>query len=386
MPTRVTISAPAPAFQQGRPDSPLRTEPTLFRFGLAFAIALTLAGSGRAQPASTRNVIVVTIDGLRWQEFFGGAVREYFKRDRNGSGGEPERRFGRATAQERRSVLMPFVWSTMAREGQIFGDATAGSTARLTNGLWFSYPGYKEMFAGKADPRVDSNDKVPNPNLTVFEWLNRRPGFEGRVAAFGSWDVLPAILNVERSRILVGSGWTVLPNATSERERAINQLATDLPRHWDYGPLDAPIVYAALETLRTRKPRVLYVMLGEGDEWAHEGRYDLYLDATHRADRFIERIWTTAQSVPEYAGRTSLVVTTDHGRGATTTDWMNHGRDVPAAERTWIAVLGPDVATLGVRRDANVTTSQVAATIAWLVGEDYAAALPDVAVRLPLTR
>ena len=201
--------------------------------------------------------------------------------------------------------------------------------ARLTNGLLFSYPGYSEMFAGKADPRIDSNNKVPNPNVTVLEWLNKRPGFEGRVAAFGSWDVLPSILNTERSRIPVGSGWMAVPNPTTDRERAINQLAADLPRHWDYGPLDAPVVYAAIETLRTRKPRVLYVMLGEGDEWAHQGRYDLYLDATFRADRFIERIWTTVQAIPEYAGRTSLVLTTDHGRGATTTDWTNHGRDVP---------------------------------------------------------
>jgi hypothetical protein len=281
---------------------------------------------------------------------------------------------------------MPFVWNTILREGQLFGDAAAGSTARLTNELFFSYPGYNEMFAGGADPRIDSNNKVPNPNVTVFEWLNRRPGFEGRVAAFGSWDVLPSILNTERSRIAVGSGWTVVPNATTDREHAINQLAADLPRAWDYGPLDAPIVYAAIETLRTRKPRVLYVMLGEGDEWAHQGRYDLYLDATFRADRFIERIWMTAQGMPEYAGRTSLLLTTDHGRGATTTDWMNHGRDVPAAERTWIAVLGPDVAPRGVRRDVNVTTAQIAATIAALVGEDFATAYPGAAAPLPFRR
>ena len=349
-------------------------------------VVLALTIGGRAQPASPRHVIVITIDGLRWQEFFGGAAREYFKRGSNGSAGEPERRFWRDTPEERRAVLMPFVWSTIAREGQILGDATAGSTSRLTNGLFFSYPGYSEMFAGHADPRINSNDKVPNPNVTVFEWLNRRPGFEGRVAAFGSWDVLPSILNADRSQIPIGSGWTVVPNATGDRERAINQLATDLPRFWEYGPVDAPVVYAAIETLRTRHPRVLYVMLGEGDEWAHQGRYDLYLDANFRADRFIERIWTTAQAMPEYAGRTSLIVTTDHGRGATSTDWMNHGRDVPAAERTWIAVLGPEVAALGVRRDLNVTTSQIAATIASLVGEDFATAVPGTAAVLPLRR
>jgi len=339
---------------------------------------------GRAQPAAPANVIVITIDGLRWQEFFRGADRAYFERDDRGSGGEPERRFWRDSPEDRRTTLMPFIWNTLARQGQIFGDDTAGSTARLTNGLFFSYPGYNEMFAGLADPRVDSNARIPNPNLTVLEWLNRRPGFEERVAAFGAWDVLPSILNVDRSGLRVGSGWNVTPDPVTERERAINQLATDLPRFWNYGPVDAPVVYAALEHLRTRTPRVLYVMLGEGDEWAHRGRYDLYLDATHRADRFVERIWTTAQSMPEYAGRTSLLVTTDHGRGSTTTDWMNHGREVEAAERTWIALLGPGAPPLGIRPDVHVKTSQVAATIAWLVGEDFTAAVPAAAPPLPL--
>ena len=224
----------------------------------------------------------------------------------------------------------------------------------------------------------------PSPAPSPAAGEEPKPKREGRVAAFGSWDVLPSILNVDRSGLHVGSGWNLVPNPATERERAIDQLAADLPRHWTYGPVDAPVVYAALEHVRTRRPRILYVMLGEGDEWAHQGRYDLYLDATNRADRFIERIWSTAQSMPEYAGRTSLLVTTDHGRGAAPTDWMNHGRDVKAAERTWMALLGPDVPPLGIRRDLHVTTSQVAATIAWLVGEDFTAAVPGVAPPLPL--
>ncbi len=338
-----------------------------------------------AQPAA-RHVVIVTLDGMRWQEFFSGADREYFKRDAEGSGGAPEARFWRASAEERRKALMPFTWNTIATQGQIFGDPAAGSLAHVTNGLWFSYPGYSEILAGVADPRVDSNRKVPNPNITVLEWLNRRPGFDGRVAAYGSWDVLPSILNVDRSRLPVGTGFTPVPAAATERERAINDLASDLPRYWQYGPFDAPIVYAALEHLRTKQPRALYILLGEGDEWAHEGRYDLYLDAAFRADRFIERVWTTLQSIPEYAGQTALVVTTDHGRGATTKDWGDHGTDVPAAERTWIAVLGPGVPALGVRRDVTVTTSQVAATIAALVGEDFRQAVPRAAPPIVFSR
>ena len=272
------------------------TMPSLLRVCVA-VLAVAASLSSTAAQSGGSNVIIVTIDGLRWQEFFGGAQREYFKRDKNGSGGPAEQRFWRDDAGERRKALMPFVWSVVAVKGQVFGDDGAGSRAGVTNGLWFSYPGYSEMFVGAADARIDSNNKIPNPNVTVLEWLNKRPGFAGRVAAFGSWDVLPSILNVERSGIPVGAGWQPVPKPETDRDRAINQLAADLPRYWEYGPFDAPIVYAALESMRTHRPRVLYVMLGEGDEWAHEGKYDLYLDATRRADAFIQRIWDTAQSL-----------------------------------------------------------------------------------------
>jgi hypothetical protein len=90
-----------------------------------------------------------------------------------------------------------------------------------------------------------------------------------------------------------------------------------------------------------------------------------------------------AQSMPAYKGRTSLVVAVDHGRGAAASDWSDHGRKVPAAERTWIAVMGPGTPPLGLREGLTVTTAQVAATIAALVGEDYRRAVPAAAPALP---
>ena len=155
---------------------------------------------------------------------------------------------------------------------------------------------------------------------------------------------------------------------------------------WNYGTLDAPVVYAALEAMRTRQPRVVYIMLGEVDEFAHLAKYDLYADAAYRSDQFIKRVWTTLQSLPAYAGKTTLLITTDHGRGATTKDWKDHGKDVPAAERTWFAAIGPGVPALGVRKDLTVTTSQLAATIAAVVGEDFQKAVRGAAAPLPLGR
>jgi hypothetical protein len=350
--------------------------------GVTLVLAILSVRPGQTESLA-RNVVVITIDGLRWQEMFTGAGAEYFKKDDTGEPRAAEKRFWRSTADERRQVLMPFMWTTVSAHGQIFGDPSAESLVHVTNGLWFSYPGYNEMFSGAADARVDSNDKVPNPNVTVLEWLNGRPGFRGRVAAFGAWDVLPSILNADRSGLPVGTGFHPVVSPKNDRQRAINELAVDLPPVWEYGPFDAPIVYAALECLRADKPRVLYIMLGEVDEWAHQGKYDLYLDAAFRSDRFIQRVWEAVQSMPAYRDKTTLLLTTDHGRGATTADWTDHGRKVPAAESTWMAALGAGVPALGVRRSLTATTSQLAATIAAVVGEDFAAAAPRAAPRLP---
>jgi hypothetical protein len=335
-----------------------------------------------AAPDAAKNVVIVTIDGFRWQEVFTGADQTYFKKTAQGEPGEAEKRFWRATIDERRAALLPFFWSTIATQGAVFGDPSRESRAHLTNGLWFSYPGYSEMLTGAADPRVDSNNKVPNPNVTVLEWLNGRPGFRGRVAAVGDWDVLPFILNADRSRLPVGSMQPV-PLPQNDRERAINDLTGDLPAYWTGVVFDAPVMQAALEALRSRKPRVLYVMLGETDEWAHEGRYDMYLDAAFRSDRFLARLWKTLQSLGAYRNKTALVVTTDHGRGDSIKDWTDHGQKVPAAETTWMAVMGPGVEETGVRQGVTITTSQLAATVAALVGEDYRAAFPNAAEPLP---
>ena len=108
--------------------------------------------------------------------------------------------------------------------------------------------------------------------------------------------------------------------------------------------MDAPTGLGALEYLKKQHPRVLYVMLGETDEWAHGRRYDLYLDAAQRNDRFIKHLWETAQSMPDYANRTALVMATDHGRGEGR-EWTSHGEKVPQPNasgwRSWDPVCRP---------------------------------------------
>jgi hypothetical protein len=342
-----------------------------------------------AEPVTrkTQNVLLITLDGLRWQDLFGGADLRLGNREAGGVRDVPDfqQRFVRDSETARREVLMPFFWQVIARDGQVFGDPQHNCAARVTNGHFFSYPGYHEILTGYADARIDSNDKIPNPNATVLEWLHRRPRFQGRVAAFCCWDVFPFIINSSRSGIPVNAGWQPLKgdsSAAAEFE-VLNLLASELPRVWSSARYDVFTFRGALYYLKNDRPRVFYIALDETDDWAHEGRYDLYLEAAQRSDRYIRRLWETLQSIEQYAGKTSLVLTTDHGRGDTRDGWKSHGKDIPGSDRIWMAVMGPDTPPTGIRSDVEVTQGQTAATVAALLGEDYNADQPKAAPPLP---
>ena len=160
------------------------------RFQIFLAALCFAAFTARADEPTlkTRNVILVMTDGFRWQELFTGADPALMTKEIGGVKNTNTLRadFLRDTPEKRREALMPFFWSTIAKEGQLYGNQHKGSIAHVTNGKNFSYPGYSEILCGFSDPRIDSNAKKPNPNVTLLEWLNQKPAFAGRVAAFGN--------------------------------------------------------------------------------------------------------------------------------------------------------------------------------------------------------
>jgi hypothetical protein len=349
------------------------------------ALGLTVAHELSAQRQTrSQNVILVVTDGVRWQEVFAGADSAIIFGEPRATGRDSvalRRRFWRPTAQARRAELLPFLWSVVARDGQIFGNRTGGSTVTVTNGLKFSYPGYNEMLSGFGDPRIDRNDFGPNPNVTVFEWLNRQPQLRGRIAAFATWDAFPDIFARERSGVLVHAGWE-RPYASPRNalDSLLNRLYATAYREWDDNAWDAFTQSVAMRSLALQHPRVVFIGYGETDEWSHAGRYDRLLRSARAVDDHLRELWTFVQSHPSYRGRTTLIVTTDHGRGSPPRDWTNHDRNVDGAEEIWLAVIGPDTPSLGERRNAApVTQSQIAATIAALLGLDFRRAEPRAA-------
>jgi hypothetical protein len=354
-----------------------------------FVIALALASAQQSPPAlKTRNVVLIVSDGLRWQEIFTGADPTLL--GENGGLWDDVNRlrrdYWRDDVPERRKALFPFLWGVVAKQGQIFGNQTKGSVAHVTNGLAFSYPGYNEMLSGHPDPRINSNEFGINPNLTVFEWLNRLPEFQGKVAVYGTWSVFADIFNEKRSGLVMQAGWDLPEKGKlTASQELLNRLYRTTTRLDDEDVYDSFLQVPLLEYVKANHPRVLFVGYGETDNWAHAGRYDLVLESAHQFDHFTEELWNTMQSMPEYRDQTTFILTTDHGRGSGLVDWKEHGVDQKGSENIWIGVKGPDTPALGERANIDpVAQAQIAATVASFLGKDYTKTSPTPAQPLPV--
>jgi hypothetical protein len=346
----------------------------------AFCLFLAAVQTSAAE-LKTKNVILITLDGLRWQEVFTGAEELLLSKENGGvkdvQGAKNS--YWRETPEARREALMPFMWSVVAKQGQLLGNTNKGCAVRVTNGMNFSYPGYNELLCGFPDRRINSNAKRPNPNVTMLEWLHGKPAFKGKVVVFTCWDVFPYILNVERSGLPVYADIETFQKLPRSGDgRLLGELATDSVQVFKGVLPDALVYHAALEHLRTEKPRLMYLSFGETDDWAHEGRYDLVLESAHKADGMIRKLWETVQALPEYRDKTTFVISTDHGRGGGKSEWRNHGAAIVGADHIWIGALGPDTPALGELTDTgNFGQNQIAATIAALLGLDYGAEVPQ---------
>lgn len=331
-----------------------------------------------ASPPVDRHVVLVTLDGLRVQELFSGMDPVIANATEAESGiydaAVTRQRYWRDTPEARREALMPFFWKTLVPQGVVVGNAALGSRVTVRNDQWFSYPGYSEILTGEPHAEIQSNDFVRYPHQTVLEYLHRELGLKYTdVAQIGSWDGFKYAASRKDDTFFMSGAYDFLPAALSTPElELIAGLRREVIENWEESSNDALTFRLALGYLKKHHPRVLWLGLGQSDDWAHAKRYDRVLDYLHLADSWIGELWQALQSDPRYRGRTTLVVTTDHGRGRTPADWHDHGAGIEGAQDIWIAVVGPDTPALGeVRNLPGVTQSNVAATVLQAFGLDY---------------
>ncbi len=347
----------------------------IFLSGLVFISAYSLF----AQKAKTENIIIVTLDGFRWQEVFGGADDSLINNPEiSFDTASLKKKFWTATPDERRRKLLPFFWNTIATQGQLHGNRNSGSKVNVKNRYWFSYPGYNEIFTGYPDTAVNSNDKNLNKNTTVLEFLNNQSKYKGKVAAFSSWDCFDAIFNEPRSKFFVSAGIDTLPFKSAPfvllnemQEKSPQPLGDEVrPDHLTY--------FIAKEYVKEYKPKILYIAFDETDDYAHGGHYDQYLNMAHMEDMWIADLWNMVQQMPEYKNKTTLLILCDHGRGdKVKKEWTSHGEKIEGADQIWLAALGAGIEPKGeIKNDEQLYQAQIAQTIARLLGYNFKADQP----------
>ena len=269
-------------------------------------------------------VVLVVLDGVRWQEIFGG------------------------TTSQEAATLTP----NLHRLGSERGAAIGGSTRSMMQASgpnFVSLPSYREIFSGRSGSDCTENDCPRIARPTIVDELRAR----GRSAAvFSSWEKIDLAAASRPEGFVMSTGRGGEPGdpwpgaGDFRRDRATATLA--------------------LRHLESAQPDFLFLGLGETDEYAHHGDYSSYVGAIAMADQIIGDLLGALVRMGERGERTHVFVTTDHGRAH---DFRDHGGRYPESSRVWLVASGPRITARGdLETSRDLRLRDIAPTLRLIAG------------------
>lgn len=314
-----------------------------------------------AKPPARQIVVLVTIDGVRWQEVFHGVDHRL------------AHEHGLASSQiVGPEKLVPHLHALAGGQGAALGAPGHGATISASDRAVKSLPGYMEIASGRPTTECSNNLCPRIDRTTVIDELARRPGTElGDVAVITSWSGIARAAAEHPSRIVMSAGRKkgdhlehLRFDSKAKELFAKGNAAAPRPGSGDYRP-DHYTAAIALHYLRAERPRFLFIGLGDTDEWGHKNDYEDYLVALRRADALVGEVARTLMKLHEQGGSTAFFVTADHGRDP---ECRNHG-GVPSAMRTWLVAGGSMIHAHGlVRAPVPRHLADIAPTLRQLMG------------------
>src|SRR5215203_2458757 len=301
-------------------------------------------------------LFIITLDGFRWEELFTGADSALISNpDINTDTSLAKALYWSNNENQRREKLMPFFWSVIAKHGELYGNRKYHNNVNVANPYALSYPGYSELLTGSVDYSIWKNEKKKNQNKNILEELNSSSTYAGKVAAFTSWELFPYILDKEeKGSFVLNSGLQKIDGKElTPAQSLVNKIQQkvsdkDVPTRYD------ELTYIACkEFILNNKPSVVLLSFSGTDNAGHNKRYDQYLQEANNADRMIGELWRLVQSTPGYAGKTTFLITTDHGRGDKKTTWNKHGLFTGGSSQTWFALMGNSIVPAGEMKVEN---------------------------------
>jgi arylsulfatase A-like enzyme len=170
------------------------------------------------------------------------------------------------------------------------------------------------------------------------------------VAVFASWEKIDRVASVDPGNLVLSTGRsrTSHPDSLRDDDRTRASLergahADAFPGYGDFRP-DRFTAELALSYLEAKRPRLMFLGLGEPDEYAHRGDYAGYLASLQASDATLGAIVDILGRMGTRGERTTVIVTADHGRGR---DYRVHGRAFPESARVWLVAAGGGIAARG---------------------------------------
>ena len=256
---------------------------------------------------TSTNIILLTWDGVRPQEFFNGHA-------------------GR--------TLLPYFWTQLAPRGVVLGDGSQITT--IANSVVMSLPAYQTILTGQAQ-WCFSNECGGVTDQTISDRLVFQEGVPPRkVATIASWSLIGSAATSSSGSGFVNAGNT--PVADSDDDPVLSRINEQQALEktpWANARYDKFTHQIALHWLKKHKPRFMHISLNDTDEYGHRGEFDNYAKALRTNDHRLRELVDTLAETGDYGKNTCIVMTTDHGRGSGR-NWTRHSNGQPLAARIWM--------------------------------------------------
>jgi hypothetical protein len=287
----------------------------------------------------SESIVLVVLDGVRWQEVFGGVDRKLAAAEHIPAASPDD--------------LVPHLRAAAFERGAVLGAPDHGPSIHATGPNFVSLPGYTEIFTGRTSAHCQNNECRGANAPTFADEVRASSADDGDVAVFSSWERIGRVASVDPANIVLSTGRSRLSHAerlladdSTRQWQELGARASAYPGKGDFRP-DRYTAEIALHYLESRRPRFLFLGLGEPDEYAHRGDYAGYVASLHAADNVIGRLFETLDRMGARGASTTVFITTDHGRAR---DYRFHGRPYPESSRVWLVAAGSGVHARGMVR------------------------------------
>ena len=294
------------------------------------------------------NVILFTWDGVRSHEFFKG-TGPFHK--------------AQLPPSERGQILKKF-WAKYADQGMVLGE---GRGYKIASDVAVSLPSYQALMAGHSTHCKNNgceSIKVP----TILEKVKLALDLPRKdVAAFASWNRLIAAVAQDPTQITHGIYPEIFSDGLDDAQMlAIQQRAMqDLPP-WKGSRKDKYTFELGLQYLKKHCPRLLYLSLVDSDEFGHHKDYPGYVRSLRTYDEYLHQLIETLDQMGDYGKQTTLMVTTDHSRGAGPF-WVGHAITQSSEKHVFFYARGRGVKPIGVSSERG-GHENIRPTIEYLLG------------------